>query len=127
MYSIGPACSCRGCIALYRTAPLSSMNSLGILALLVAINTAEAVASQTAGGNNGALMHQQMVSDTRCVDGSEAGFYYAEATSRPDTLVIFLQGGGSCSDLDGCTAWIKNRRIVDMPRWVRGQMGVCEC
>ena len=95
-------------------APPGSMLILGIFAL-VAISTAEAWDTHTV-DNNLSLMHQQMVSGTRCVDGSEAGFYYTEATSRPDTLVIFLEGGGSCDDLEGCTKWVRGKRVVDMPR-----------
>lgn len=42
--------------------------------------------------------------DARCNDGTQAAFYYAPATTPAfaDNWVIYLEGGGGCSDLDGC-------------------------
>ena len=62
-------------------------------------------ASAAAGGQD---MTRHLLNGTNCLDGSEAGFYYSSATTRPDVAVIFLQGGGACTSYEGCVAWGAN-------------------
>lgn len=64
------------------------------------------VASSTAGG--GQSMTRYLLNGTNCLDGSEAGFYYSSATTRPDVAVFFLEGGGACTSYESCVAWAAN-------------------
>eukprot|EP00729_Bicosta_minor_P011260 gene11260-22373_t len=51
-------------------------------------------------------MNLTLVKGTRCLDGTDAGFYYRPAqTSRAaNRWVIYLQGGGLCYDPAGCNS-----------------------
>ena len=40
----------------------------------------------------------------KCLDGSQAGYYYKPGASGNKTVVFFLQGGGLCSHEQDCKA-----------------------
>jgi len=42
----------------------------------------------------------------KCLDGTQAGFYYGPPSSGNSTLwVIFLKGGGKCDSVEDCERW----------------------
>lgn len=44
----------------------------------------------------------------KCMDGTQAGYYYGPPSSGSSTLwVIFLKGGGACSHQSGCEKWAR--------------------
>jgi len=46
-----------------------------------------------------------------CMDGSQAGYFYRPGTDTMNTTwVLYLQGGGGCSDLQGCEDWMNKPR-----------------
>ena len=38
----------------------------------------------------------------QCLDGSFGGYHYAPATTRNDTWVFYLEGGGECASESSC-------------------------
>lgn len=46
----------------------------------------------------------QLVAGSRCLDGTDAGYYYRASTTvrAVDRWVFYLQGGGLCYDPGGC-------------------------
>ena len=42
------------------------------------------------------------IGDALCMDGSSSGIYFAPATAQTDKYVLYLQGGGWCSDEASC-------------------------
>ena len=43
----------------------------------------------------------------RCMDGSMTGYFFRQGV--PDTYVIFMEGGGGCSDEKTCKSWAKEK------------------
>ena len=61
------------------------------------------------GADPSQLLDRRIVSGTRCLDGSPAGFYYALGEPGTDTLVINLEGGGACSSAEECRGRARTR------------------
>ena len=43
----------------------------------------------------------------RCMDGSMAGYYFRQGAA--DTFVIYMHGGGACSNETECKSWAKKK------------------
>lgn len=62
--------------------------------------------SQQDGALDRFLLPEGKYEGGKCMDGSQAGYYYGPPSSGNSTLwVIFLKGGGGCDTKTGCEKW----------------------
>jgi len=56
-----------------------------------------------------AQMNKVLLSNTKCLDGSPAGYYFANATASANNTkwAIFFEGGGDCATLSSCESRTK--------------------